>query len=128
MLLGLIHEHQGQLAADFPRFYGIPLSRIREEVTLWEFAAMAANLPRESATWKALHGHERSEWDLQAQILAEVANAVRWLQWAETKDGAKNRNRPELILPPWVEDPTKETAVFGSDPVPLDELDEFLGW
>lgn len=129
-LLGLLQEHRGQLAADFPRFYGIPISRIREEVTLWEFAAMAVNLPRESATWRAINGADVFEWDLSAQLLAEIANAVKWLQWSKTEDAEKRRlgTRPDLILPPWVQDPTKEVTVFGSDPVPLDELDDFLGW
>ena len=89
---------------------------------------MAVHLPRESATWRALHGQDKAEWSLDVQMLAEVLNAVRWLQWAKTEDGAKGRNRPKPIQPPWVEDPDRETRHFGSNPVPLDELHHFLGW
>lgn len=128
MLRALLREYPGQLAADFPRFYGMALSEARYRVTLWEFASMAVNLPRESATWAAIHGAQTREWDLKAQLLAEIANSTRWLQWAQTKDGAKNRNRPELILPPWVEDALKEVTVIGKDPIPLEEMDQWLGW
>lgn len=89
---------------------------------------MATNLPRESATWRALHGQERVEWDLSAQLLAEAVNALRILIWQQTKDGERGRNRPDPILPPWVEDERREVRKFGAEPVPLDELDDFLGW
>lgn len=128
MLLGLLDKHWEQLAADFPRFYSMTLSEVRDRATAREFAAMAVNLPRESATWRALHGADHAEWDTSAQLIAEVANAVRWLQWAESKDGQANRNRPKLILPPWEEDENREVKVFGKDPVSIAEMDEFLGW
>ena len=123
----LLTEHRGPLAADMVRYYSIPLSRVRERVTLWEFAAMAAHLPRGSSVWRAVNGEARAEWGLNEQLLAVMANALHWLQWAQTKDGERGRNRPVPILPPWEEDEAREVQRFGAEPVPLDELDAFLG-
>lgn len=33
-------------------------------------------------------------------MLANIANSVSLLLWAQTKDGQKNRNRPKPIMPP----------------------------
>ena len=30
-------------------------------------------------------------------LQAMAVDSLRWLQWARTKDGAKNRNRPESV-------------------------------
>lgn len=110
------------------RYYGTPLHRAREAFTLSELAAMVVHLPRESATWRAIHGQDRVEWDLQAQIAAQAANSLAWLVWAQTKDGERNRNRPDPLLPPWVEDENKDVRRFGGAPLPLAELDDWLGW
>lgn len=127
MLLGVLAEHRGPFAADMMRYYGIPLSRAREHVQLWELAAMAKHLPRDSATQLAVDP-ESSAWGLNEQLLALVADYLAWLQWAKTEDGSKNRNRPRPIPRPGVEDESREVRTFGSDPVALDALDEFLGW
>lgn len=37
------------------------------------------------------------------QLLAAIADALRWLQWAKTKDGRKNQNRPDPIPRPGVQ-------------------------
>lgn len=109
------------------RHYRVPLSCVREHVTLWEFAAMAANLPvRDSAVYDAVDP-EGVAWDLHAQLQAAAVDSLRWLQWAQTKDGEKNRNRPKPIPRPGVE-ADKDSRQIGSAPLPLSELDEFLGW
>lgn len=47
----------------------------------------------------------------------------------QTKDGHSGRQRPKPLPAPWIEpDSEQDTQHFGSDPVPLDELDRFLGW
>ena len=38
-------------------------------------------------------------WTLTNRLLAIIANALRWLVWAKTVDGSKNRNRPEPLGP-----------------------------
>ena len=30
-------------------------------------------------------------------LLAQILDTVRWLQWTKTKDGQKNRNRPDSV-------------------------------
>lgn len=87
---------------------------------------MAANLPRESVTWQAAHT-DYALWGLTEQLLADAVDQLRWLRWAKTKDGSKNRRPPKPIPRPGVGKDTKARK-FGADPVPLDELAEFLGW
>ena len=39
-------------------------------------------------------------WTLTNQLLAIIADCLRWLQWAKTEDGAKNRSMPEPLERP----------------------------
>lgn len=48
--------------------------------------------------WQSQHP-QYAGWTLTDRLLAIIANALRWLVWAKTKDGAKNRHRPEPIGP-----------------------------
>lgn len=109
------------------RHYGVPLSRIRYFVTLWEFAAMVVNLPQDSATIVG-DDHEDAMWDLHAHLQASILDGIRWLQWSKTKDGEKNRNRPKPIPRPGVDDRQTERRQFGAEPMPLDDLNKLLGW
>lgn len=45
---------------------------------------------------------EDAEWTLTNRLLAIIADVLRWLQWAKTSDGRKNRNQPEPIPRPGV--------------------------
>ena len=63
-------------------------------------------------------------WDVQDYLLAEIADAQRWLVWAKTKDGQKNRNMPKPIPRPGVQESNgRLTDVRAMD---VDELKEFL--
>ena len=126
-LPALLRERREPIAADLIRFYGIPLSQVRERVTLWEFVAMVVHLPRESATWAAEHP-DAAAWGLSEQLLAEVADSLHWLQWAKTADGSKGRNRPKPIPRPGIKSDEREERRIGSDPIPLDELADWLAW
>lgn len=54
---------------------------------------------------------------------------MRVANWYQTEDGHKNRKAPKPIPAPWVDqDEDKEVRHFGADPVPLGDLDAFLGW
>lgn len=48
-----------------------------------------------------MHPNEAG-WTLTNMLLAAIADALRWLQWARTKDGQKNHNPPEPIPRPGV--------------------------
>jgi len=45
---------------------------------------------------------ERRGWTLTNQLLAVIADCLRWLQWAKTEDGSKGYNMPEPIERPGV--------------------------
>lgn len=62
-------------------------------------------------------------------LLATQVDMLAWLRWAKTEDGSKGRNRPKPLPRPGMPD-ADETEVrhFGADPVPLSDLDQFLGW
>lgn len=66
-------------------------------------ACLAAQLPSDSRTVKALLGPERAEsllWTLPVRIAAEQLNETRRLRWLNTQDGAEGKNYPEPLLPP----------------------------
>lgn len=83
--------------------------------------------PRHSALARAVDP-ERAEWSLSDYLLAQIADANAWMVWSKSKDGQKNRNRPKPIPRPGLEDDSTDVRVFGSDPIPIDELEDFLGW
>lgn len=67
------------------------------------------------------------EWGVVEQLAALQADYLALLLWSKTEDGEKNRNRPKPIERPGIE-PDRDVQKFGSDPVPIDELEDFLGW
>lgn len=62
----------------------------------------------DSHIYRALHPDEAG-WTLTNHLLAIIADTLRWLQWAKTKDGRKNRNRPDPIVRPGVRAAKKRT-------------------
>ena len=63
-------------------------------------------------------------WGLQEMLTADVADTLRRLWWAKTKDGQKGRNPPKQIPRPGVAKPER----IGDAPVPIADMNEFLGW
>lgn len=65
-------------------------------------------------------------WTLTDRLLAIIANALRWLVWAKTKDGRKNRKRPVPIGPDMGSD--KQTRPgLKPKPAPLSKVRQLLG-
>lgn len=95
-------------------------------IPLCDVAAMAVNLPPESATMRAVNPDHH--WTLDAHLLARVVDNTTALVWMKTKDAQDHPNNwPEPIRRPGVDpDEGKEIKHYGADPVPLAELDEFL--
>jgi len=83
---------------------------------------MAAFLPPESATWRAVA--PEATHSNEAELLRSVEYSLRLLVWAKTKDGAKNRNHPDAVLFPW----EKPQAEYEFDVMTFDEANAFLGW
>lgn len=63
-------------------------------------------LPRESATWREVHGDELA-WGLTEHLLALAVDRLSVLIWQQTKDGQTGRNQPKPIPRPGVSDDTK---------------------
>lgn len=55
----------------------------------------------ESHLFRKLHP-EDAGWTLNNLLLAAAVDSLRWLQWVKTKDGQKNRGRPDPIARPGV--------------------------
>lgn len=90
-------KYRAQLRADFRQYYGCSFDKtIKESVV--EAADLAMMLPRGSRTFTAID--PEFAWEQEHYLLANIANSVALLVWAQTKDGQKNRNRPKPITPP----------------------------
>lgn len=58
-------------------------------------AILASGLREDSRVMLAM---SKQKVRTEIQLVAMIADAVRWLCWSKTKDGSRNRNRPESIL------------------------------
>lgn len=65
-------------------------------------------------------------WTLSTRLLAIIANALRWLVWAKTKDGSSNRNRPVPIGPDMGSD-TQSRPGLKPKAAPLSKVKQMLG-
>ncbi|MFZ2528394.1 MAG: DUF5361 domain-containing protein [Rhodococcus sp. (in: high G+C Gram-positive bacteria)] len=63
-------------------------------------------------------------WGKLEQLLAELVDTAHWVKWSKTTDAKFNRNHPKPIPRPGVVKPER----IGEDPIPMDEMDEWLGW
>lgn len=111
MLAWLLREHPFELEADFQEKYHV-------DVYSQSPRRVARLLTRllthwDNATFRAIH----PEWQwmiVTNQIGADSADRLRWLQWAKSADGQKNRNRPPLYprpgVPGYGRDPAREFA------------------
>lgn len=125
-VLDFVSEHRRAVAYDLLKL-GLRLRDFPSpDLTYGDMLVIIQQAPRESAIARAVDP-ERAEWSLSDYLLAMIADANTWLVWSKSQDGQKNRNRPKPIPRPGMEE-DKDTRVFGSDPIPIDELDDFLGW
>lgn len=90
-------EHRAKLRADFRQYYGCGFDHVYRESPI-EAADLAVMLPRGSRTMTAID--PEFAWGQETYLLANMANSLALLVWAQTKDGQKNRNMPKPILPP----------------------------
>lgn len=68
-------------------------------------------------------------WSSTDLLLASVVDALNLLVWQNTDDGHKGRNPPPRIARPGVDAGEDDrVTTFGSDPVSIEEMNEFLGW
>ena len=69
---------------------------------------------------------DRAGWTLTNQLLAIIADVLRWLQWIKTKDGTRGRNQPEPILRPGVQ-PLRKAVHPGAKGLPRSKMRQVLG-
>ena len=98
MLASLLGSHEGELRADFQRFYGLNLDGMGSAYSVAHAAALAANLPRESACVRAVA--PEAAWSDEAYLLANIEYGIRVLMWQNSRDGVRDRNRPKRIQTP----------------------------
>lgn len=59
------------------------------------------------------------------ELLRLIEFGIRRLEWMQSEDGSKGRNRPEPLTLPW--DPPPEGSIRG-DVLDWDEAAAFFGW
>jgi hypothetical protein len=72
----------------------------------------------DSALVRSVHPDEY-RWGLAEYLLAELVDVGRLLYWSKTKDGARNRNRPEQFPRPGIRSDVKRVK---GTPVPMDKI------
>lgn len=78
---------------------------------------------RQAPPGSALDRHARPEqWSNHIELLAQLVDTTRWLQWSKTEDGSKNQNHPRPTPRP--DDPARPE----SKGIPMHEAAKALGW
>ena len=72
-------------------------------------ATLCFGLRDESRVKMKLSGNKIT---LTQTLLARMTDELTFQSWAQTKDGQKNRNRPESVLKALIEPKTDETVSF----------------
>lgn len=57
-------------------------------------AILCCGLPTDSRTIKEIN---KKDFTLQEILLANIADRLSLIWWSKTKDGQKNRNKPQMI-------------------------------
>lgn len=86
---------------------------------------LVAQSPPDSAIVRAL-APEAAMWQLPEQLLAEIVDTLHWLKWAKTEAGQQGRDHPKPVPRPGVD--TDEPIGRKSDALPVDEMNDWLGW
>lgn len=105
--------------ADFQRYYSATPRRLIEDgVPLADVAAMAAHLPRDSATMLAVVPRQPAEaWDANTHLLAYLGDLLAGANWQR---GGGKGSRPK---------PLKRPKIGPAEPLPDREaIDEFREW
>ena len=98
MFASILRRYALELRADFQQYYSLNLDRLGIDYSVTHAADLVVMLPQKSRVMKAID--PANAWDWGEHLLADMVNRLRWLQWAKTKDGAKNRNHPKPVEAP----------------------------
>lgn len=116
--------------ADLRRYYGIALTDCRARMGVLEFAALALNLPQDSATSRSIDPRWWVTPEVEFLRLAE--HRLRYLAWQQSEDASKKppRNVPELLPLDKGEgrqQRIEKGAVIG-DAMSREQMDAAIGW
>lgn len=127
-LLDLLDNEEYREAIEYDLIdKGLRLRDLGEPGFTWrDLYVITRKSPPASALARELYG-EDAHWGLLEQLAAAMVDAQNLANWLQSKDGAKNRNRPKPIPRPGVK-ADKDINKFGKDAVPIDEMADFLGW
>lgn len=115
-------EHRAAIEADLVAL-GLRLRHVGTDVLTWhELYAVLTHLPRDSAFFRATHPDEH-EWDLQALLLAEIADALKVGNWQRGE--GKKSEYPKPIPRPGIE---PDSQTYGKGAIPIDQMAAWLGW
>lgn len=64
---------------------------------------------------------DKADWGKTNMLLADAVDALKWLVWAKTRDGSKNRNQPTPIERPGVQPAARRVK---GEAVPIDKFHE----
>lgn len=109
-LARLRKKYRAELRADFRQYYGVSFDEALKTSVI-EAADLTVMLPRGSRTFSAID--PEYSWEQSHYLLANIANSLQLLVWAQSKDGQKNRKRPKPITPP--KRPREKTVSYTVD-------------
>lgn len=118
-----MREYREPLMADFRRYYGLSIAECRAQgIPLREVAAMAAYLPPESATARAVN--PPTGWGIAEYLLAAAVDALHNANWQR---GGGRGPRPTPVERPGVTDQATETQRIGASEG-FDSIEEMDAW
>lgn len=124
MLLDIIEKHGTALEYDLIKD-GLRLRDCPSDEFNWrDLWVYVKHSGETSALWQA-RNPKFAGWTLTTRLLAIIANALRWLVWAKTKDGHRNRNRPVPIGPDMGDQQSRPGLKVKA--APLSKVKELLG-
>lgn len=90
---------------------------------MWgDLLAIVQSAPRSSALYRSLHPDD-AEWGLPEQLLALNADYAAILAWQNS--GGSKKDYPKPIDRPGI---TSDEEKHGNQPLPMDEMETWLGW
>lgn len=87
----MVSRHEDDLICDFAEIYHVHDWRALPLATA---AALASGLPDDSRVKREMSGAKTST---EVMLLAAIVDRLSLILWAQTKDGQKGINRPEMI-------------------------------
>lgn len=120
LLVALRRKHGGALRADFQRFYGLNVDGLGRSFSVLHAADLAAHLPPDSAVAREMN--PEYAWGVTEHLLATAVDTLRLLVWMQSKDGAKNRNRPKPLPRPGVKQGKQRVEKKDLLVLPVDEV------